>query len=165
MATVNQNDRELMEPTASQGVEADAGSGRKAGRWPWIVALMAGSLVALVLALYVLAVIVVRRPASNEILKIWSSHLKKYKEKTGSYPDRLEVIGLGEEWLDDAWGNRLHYRLSGEGYVLVSFGMDGKSDGTDLDKVRKPGMRYKGCKSYDDDLIVTDINWYRQCAK
>lgn len=147
----------------NQETQAEGENRRTVRRWFWIGILVVGSLVAA--AVWFFANVALLRPASNEILKIWSHKLAKFKEKNGNYPSRLEELGLDEEWLDDAWGHRLHYIRSGDGYVLVSFGRDGKSDGTDLEKVRKPGMRYKGCTSYDDDLIVTDINWYRQCAK
>lgn len=106
-----------------------------------------------------------RQAISNERLKYLSMELKTFKESKGSYPERLADLNLEEKFLEDGWGHAIFYTRIDEGYGIASFGKDGKSDGLDLALIRKPHLRARDCRNYDVDLIYTDLNRYRQCAK
>lgn len=102
--------------------------------------------------------------ASNETLKYLAWKLGEFKDSTGRYPDQLGDLDL--DWgLTDGWGHPIHYERVADGYVIASFGRDGKSDGLNLSLIRKPHLRSSQCRNHDLDLIRTDLHWYRQCAK
>ena len=65
------------------------------------------------------------------------SLLKHEKVTSGHYPEQLETIGRNNPLLKnvhkDYWGKKFYYErhVSGESYVLVSMGKDGKLDTAD----------------------------------
>jgi Ca2+/Na+ antiporter len=74
---------------------------------------------------------------SQRQLTQMSLSLAKYKHAHGRYPDNLlEIIGndpLKRDWLRDAWGNPVEYRVleGGRSFVLRSAGSDGTLDTSD----------------------------------
>jgi hypothetical protein len=100
-----------------------------------------------------------------------SAYLERYREKSGEYPTNL-ALALPEEkrsleYLKDSWGNALWYETDGTSYLLVSYGLDGKPDGTDYRAVRNSAPRLNGriCQDYDADEFVSDVGWHRVCGK
>jgi hypothetical protein len=90
--------------------------------------------------------------------------IENERERTGKLP-----IALPASESLDAWGHALHYqRLRPDGYLLVSFGRDGKPDGSDYLALRNLGDHppgYSICGKYDADEVMSDKGWHRICGK
>ena len=102
---------------------------------------------------------------------VW--HLEEYKRAHGSYPERLgeatrerPVFGRPIEIGQDLWNHPLSYRKQGAGFLLVSFGRDGKPDGTDYEALRSSQTQDETpCRNPDADQIVSEKGWHRSCGK
>ena len=82
---------------------------------------------------------------SKQQLKNIKLGLHAYKNYTGEYPKKLEdlIFDSGiKDWkkcLDadqlpkDPWDNKFFYKRRNNGYILLSFGADGKPGGEGLD--------------------------------
>jgi len=85
------------------------------------------------------------------------------RERTGGYPSSLPTSESV-----DAWGHPLRYQKLADGYLLVSFGRDGKPDGSDYLALRALGDHPAGhdiCGAYDADEVMSDNGWHRLCGK
>jgi hypothetical protein len=111
-----------------------------------------------------------------ELMKKYVRDLEAYRQKQGSYPDRLSeavrerpVFGHPIEIGQDLWGHSLSYRKDGSGFLLVSFGRGGKPDGTDYGSLTPSEVWRKdeaeACKNPDADQVVSEKGWLRACAK
>lgn len=98
--------------------------------------------------------------------------LISYREKHGAYPlvlsDLVEVSAKESLELKDSWGNPLYFESDGTYFILVSYGRDGKPDGTDYHALRlegehPPGWDIKG--QWNADLVYSDMGWHRLAGK
>jgi hypothetical protein len=82
------------------------------------------------------------RTMTRRILELLHKEIEAYKEKTGDWPARLtdlKAVKEKEVRVDeagnpvDAWGNPIQYRVEGDGFVLYSYGRDGRPGGAGID--------------------------------
>jgi len=72
---------------------------------------------------------------------IVDSDIQDYHKQNGKWPASLDVVGLDPDYPDnndgnvwvDSWGRPYVYRLTKNGYTLMSYGRDGKPGGVGLD--------------------------------
>ncbi len=89
------------------------------------------------------------------------ARIENVRDKTGKYPDRLPETM-------DRWGHLLSYEKLADGYLLVSYGRDGKPDGSNYRSLRSQGDHPSGysiCGQWDADEVVSDKGWHRLCGK
>jgi hypothetical protein len=89
--------------------------------------------------------------------------VKQQHTQTGSYPNVLRP-----DLVTDAWGHPIQYTRLPDGYLIVSFGRDGKPDGSDYLALRSAGDHPAGdsiCGHPDADEVLSDKGWHRLCGK
>lgn len=103
------------------------------------------------------------------------ARVEDYREANGHYPPDLSSFSW---WARrDMWGRRVFYERRGDGYILVSFGRDGKPDGTDYWELRMRldesghyyasslrNHEYNICGDYDRDEVLSDAGWIQVCG-
>jgi len=112
-----------------------------------------------------------RQIRTHAVVTAVGASLNVYREENGRYPTDL-ALALPEgreptEYLVDPWGHALWYESNGASFLVVSYGRDGKSDGTDYQAVRAaaPRMNRQICQDYDADEVISDAGWHRTCGK
>ena len=100
------------------------------------------------------------------------SYVLDYNRDHNRYPLSLEQAIPPERkdsaFSDDAWGNAFMYESDGATFLLVSYGRDGKPDGSDYNTIRRLGDHppdYDICGAYDADEVMSDNGWHRICGK
>lgn len=106
-----------------------------------IVVLVVGSLSAFLFFSYQRTSIFPEK-TKNEIAEI-TERMEKWNEKFGTYPENLkELIGnnpMRQDWKTDSWNRPYQYSVteSGNGFLIVSSGSDGKFQTKDDIKMTK----------------------------
>lgn len=98
--------------------------------------------------------------------------VRQYFETAGRFPLTLgeavpQALRAGDQVLD-GWGHEFLYKSDGKTFLLVSYGRDGKSDGSDYLALRASGNHPPGdsiCGQYDADEVMSDVGWHRLCGK
>jgi len=100
------------------------------------------------------------------------AYLRQYFESNRRYPaqlaDALRPHPRGLDLLTDTWGHPLLYESDGTMFLLVSYGRDGRPDGSDYRVLRALGDLPNGwniCGNYDADEVMSDLGWHRLCGK
>jgi hypothetical protein len=99
--------------------------------------------------------------------------LEAYRARAGSYPSTLAeaiqsqpVFGHPIPVGLDLWGNPISYSRVADGFLLVSYGRDGKPDGTNYEQLRREGkLDNAPCRDVNADQIVSDRGEHRTCGK
>lgn len=101
--------------------------------------------------------------------------IRHFHETHASFPLSLPAVleearqlSAGERFAKglDGWGHPVLYRSNGEQYLLVSYGRDGRPDGTDYVQMRAAGRWDNGpCSDPDADIIFSDRGEHRTCGK
>ena len=102
-----------------------------------------------------------------------ATYLAAYRGANQAYPRRLaEAVPVSAAKLfRDGFGYLLHYESAEEGYVLVSFGRDGRPDTTDYWALRSAlaVSAHTNPASVagqpDADQVLTDLGWVRSGCK
>ena len=100
--------------------------------------------------------------ANHASCQHWDSWIKDYRQEHGDYPATLPPQAV------DRWGYPLRYNRLTDGYLLISFGRDGKPDGSDYLALRNLGDHppgYRICGQMDADEVMSDRGWHRVCGK
>jgi hypothetical protein len=111
--------------------------------------------------------------------RTWQSLLTEIHENTGQYPASLEealsvwresqsdfVASPGGERMKDNWGFAFKYARTQNGYVLASFGSDGKCDlGNLIAYLSKEGVDESPCYSSRRDTVLTSRGFQKRCGK
>jgi hypothetical protein len=106
--------------------------------------------------------LVMRQIANHADCQGWDAWIKGFRQEHGSYPTELPSRAI------DRWSHPLHYKRMADGYLLISFGRDGKPDGSDYLALRNLGDHpsgYRICGQYDADEVMSDRGWHRVCGK
>jgi hypothetical protein len=107
------------------------------------------------------------------LIREYEHGLEAHRARTGSYPVSLAdaiqnqpVIGRPIPIGQDLWGNPMSYSRMADGFLLVSFGRDGKPDGTNYEQLRREGkLDNAPCHDVNADQIVSDRGEHRTCGK
>jgi type II secretory pathway pseudopilin PulG len=108
-----------------------------------------------------------------ERAKCYQRALDSYRTSYGRYPTRIAdtYILLRSECNVkpgiDVWGNQFGYQSTGERFVLVSFGLDGRPDSRDLWHYRSMPTTppRKICGSPNVDQVMSDLGFHQACYK
>ena len=112
------------------------------------------------------------------LLQEYARAIDQHFAQSRSYPESLVAvmpkspvrgrkIPIGE----DMWGHPISYTRLPDGYLLVSFGRDGRPDGTDYNRMRSESVfqsaaqQEKPCRNPDADVVLSDRGAHRACAK
>jgi len=122
-----------------------------------------------------------RQLRTSAEMKTYRAILDAYRSLRLRFPETLQiavrevgVTGGGETSLlkaEDAWGHPLLYetRGSGSAYILVSYGHDGRPDGSDYWWLRSAfgerGYAPEACPTFDADIIASDLAFHRPCGR
>jgi hypothetical protein len=112
-------------------------------------------------------------------IQFWQSALSDVERETGSYPETLEqALVLWEttrpatarplSWdpLQDNWGHLLQYIRASDGYLLASYGRDGRCDMHDLRAYGSATIIDESpCYAADRDTVLTDQGFVKGCGK
>lgn len=112
------------------------------------------------------------------LLKNLRGDLFDYHQASGAYPASLaDLPKQGSREPVDAWGQPVIYRRVGDGYVIASFGRDGKEDQPydwtamhqlvfkENNPPHSGPFRGADCQDLGVDQIATEGGWYRSCGK
>ena len=99
--------------------------------------------------------------------------LDEYRKAHGRYPASLRITiteaGTSDPELRgqlDRWGHKVLYQAGDQRFLLVSYGRDGKPDGTDYEALRaRNGRDETPCRDLDADIIFSDRGEHRTCGK
>jgi hypothetical protein len=102
--------------------------------------------------------------------------LDEFHQRHSQYPKRLEEAVIEADLapetknsllpLRDSWGHGVRYESDESSYLLVSFGRDGRPDGSDYSAMRAVGrLDNAPCRSFDADIVLTDQGELRNCGK
>ena len=132
---------------------------------------------AIILALCALVYWVVLRPAafrgrqvrSLADMNTLSDYLERFRDRVGDYPASLaEAIPSDQSVriLRDGFGHPFQYEAAHGGYVLVSYGADGESDGVDYWNVRALNGGLISVKGdFRADQVRSDRGWHIEAGK
>ena len=107
-------------------------------------------------------------------MRVYTSALDEFKKRHGKYPTSLDDAILESDLTHkdvflpkvDRWGHLVDYQSDGQQYLLVSFGRDGRPDGSDYAGLRRAGQLENGpCRNPDADTIFSDRGELRNCGK
>ena len=107
-----------------------------------------------------------------ELFKSYGRMLDSYHDTIGHYPYRLSILDAEPSILhypvgQDLWGYPLRYESDGTGYVLVSYGKDGRPALADYWALRNQahGAATNICLKWNADQILSDVGWHQSCGK
>lgn len=100
--------------------------------------------------------------------------IELYRSMHGNYPGSLAEVQdlLGSRGSRDQYGNELFYQAHGDGYVLVSYGWLGRSDGGDYWSIREGTVprpeefrwgKASTCGMPWRDMVLSDRGIHRAC--
>jgi len=112
-------------------------------------------------------------------MQFWQSVLTDAQQATGSYPESLEQAllmwkanrGAGSQSntrdrLQDNWGHKLKYARLSDGYILASYGRDGRCDMRDLLAYTEASIPDESpCYAANRDTVLTDRGFVKGCSK
>src|SRR5262249_18790550 len=107
-----------------------------------------------------------RQLSNHEACRTEDRRIREYRERFGRFPKVLDEVSVAGPPVD-GWGHDFHYESNGAAFVLVSFGRDGKPDGTDYWQLRETGDHPSGwniCGTFDADEVMSDTGWQRACG-
>ena len=107
-------------------------------------------------------------------MRAYREAVEEYAQNRGHLPLTLEEAV--REWPkkkwgtllrgQDNWGHFVVYLPSGTEYLLVSFGRDGKPDGTQYAQLRAANAEDEAaCNDLDADVVMSDRGEHRSCHK
>ena len=120
-----------------------------------------------------------RQIANLSRMQFWGDVLADVKHESGSYPASLEqALGLWKSrnrnasarmsWdpLQDNWGHHFRYARVRGGYILASFGRDGRCDVGDL-LAYSSGVAVdeSPCYAANSDTVLTAQGFMKGCGK
>lgn len=111
-----------------------------------------------------------RQVRNHAQCQVVEARLRQAFESNGRYPITLAEVGRshGEDHSIDSWGHSLFYQSDGSTFLLVSYGRDGRPDGSDYLALREQGDHpggYNTCGNFDADEVMSDLGWHRLCGK
>ena len=102
-------------------------------------------------------------------------YAKKYLAQHGRYPATLAELCRQHGATDDLpslcksgkdrWGHPIHYESRRDRFIIVSYGADGKPDGTDYWRVREQESYRNVCGDLDADYVQSDRGEHQGCGK
>jgi hypothetical protein len=107
------------------------------------------------------------------LMRQYSRAIIDYRARSGQYPKALgdvmqkqPVVGRAIPIGEDMWGHPISYSELEDGFLLVSFGQDGRPDGTTYRELRLKGGQDEGpCRDPNADQIFSDRGEHRTCGK
>ena len=130
-------------------------------------------LVVLAAALYFLQI----RPTLNRAHQVRSladmntiaALLREYRDQHGEYPaDLREALPdrYSSRILADGFNTPFHFESRDGGFILVSFGKDGKPDGTNYWLLRDSSAPMESVAGdFSADQVLSDHGWHREAGK
>ena len=120
----------------------------------------------LLIAVAVLAYAAVVRPmllrstqiTNLQTMRRFKGEVESFQRAHGAYPKSFSGL--------DAWGNAVSYTSDGRQYLLVSYGRDGRPDGSDYRAMRATGeLRNEPCADLNANIVFSDRGELRNCGK
>ena len=103
-----------------------------------------------------------RRERTLADMKVTTDYLLSYKEIHKDFPNNLiEAIPTGKTLPQDGWSHDFHYEHHKGAFILVSYGSDGKPDGSDYWMLREQGIVKDLVDNFKCDLVTSDRGWHR----
>lgn len=110
------------------------------------------------------------------IMRDYAAILDHFHEAHGQFP--RSVREAASDWRPnwdttgfylgclDNWGNSVIYIPTDGGYLLLSFGHDGRPDGSDYVAMRaRAELDDSACRDVDVDQVLSDRGEHRACGK
>ena len=106
--------------------------------------------------------------------------LKQYFKRYGVYPESLDELCANTkdgETINsydlklfckdklDQWGNQPFYQKRNAGFILVSYGSDGRPSGIDYWEIREKDTMLSICGYTSADIVISDKGHHLTCGK
>jgi hypothetical protein len=118
---------------------------------------------------------VMKQHANAVNARLSESAISSYRAEHGRLPATLVEAEYRKDRRVqfDEYGRAYLYEKQGEAFILVSYGRDGKPDGTDYWSLREQPMpehpnfevgQYSICGHFDADMVISDRGVHRACG-